>query len=89
MGNVIGLSCQAFPIPWEHTDTTPRDCRQFQNQLLPPLLNCPTGKFENILELIERMEWFLRDEGKLKEAEVIDRKAHLISIQCHGDEHPD
>jgi tetratricopeptide (TPR) repeat protein len=87
--NVIGLGHQAFPMPWAHADTTRRDCREFQNQLLPPLLKCPVAKVENILELMGRMGWFLRDEGKLKEAEAIDCKAKLISTKFNGERHPD
>ena len=87
--NVIGLGYQAFPIPWVHTATTRRDCREFQNQLLPPLLSCPIVKFEKILQLMDRMGWFLSDEGKRKEAEAIGFKANLISSKFNGDQHRD
>ena len=87
--NVIGLGYKAFPIPWAHTVESRRRCRQFQNQLLAPLMACPRINTDQIQKLLERIGWFLNDEGKLKDAETIHYKAYLISNEFNGGEHPD
>jgi hypothetical protein len=87
--NVINLGYEAFPIPWHYEITNWRRCREFQNQLLPPLLACPVIEIEKIQNLLERLGWFLNDEGKLNEAEVILGKAKVISIEVNGEGHAD
>src|SRR5262249_53649326 len=87
--NVIALGYGAFPIPWKYTDTSHKDCREFQNQLLPPLLECPRINFKNVLDLLDRIGWFLNDEGKLRDAEAIHCKAYMISNESNGDQDTD
>ena len=61
--NVVALGYGACPILWAHTDTNRNLCRRFQNQLLPPLMECPRFNFGNILVLLEQIGWRLNDEG--------------------------
>lgn len=58
------------------------------DQVVGPLLNLKITGMNKPRDMLSRVDWFLREDGKIKESERILRYAIEIYIEILGDDHP-
>jgi tetratricopeptide (TPR) repeat protein len=83
---IIGLCHQAFPR--ETNESTRYLCRRYQDQVLIPLLACPEIKSEILGQCLNRVAFFLNEDGKFQQAAILAEKACKIQIEMAGEYDP-
>ena len=88
LGEVVELSFEVFPTGWD-TKELRELCRTLQDQVVEPIFEA--AKFESHRGgiLLMRIGLFLHHDGKLKDAERLERRSWNILKRTLGVEHPD
>lgn len=85
---VVTLSDEALPKNWD-TQQLRELCRRFQNQVVEPV--CQVGELQSPRtdKSFLRVGPFLLGDGKLTDAELLQRRSRHILVRALGEEHPD
>jgi tetratricopeptide (TPR) repeat protein len=84
---VISLCDQSFPRKW--TNETRPLCRIYLGQIVGPLLSLKIVRTEKFADVMCRVGWFLREDGKASDSEQLLLQAIDIQIEILGLDHPD
>src|SRR5208282_2765431 len=84
---IINLCDRSFPQEW--TNENRELCRIYVGQLMRPLLDVNVIRTEQSASIMDRVGWFLREDGKLSDSERLSLRASEISAEILGPEHPD
>lgn len=85
---VISLCDRAFPLHIRDTESR-MVCRRYQAQVIIPLSAIPETKSNAQLEVLERIAWFLHDDGKYAQSRELRLKTLDMCALSKGREHPD
>lgn len=86
---LIGLCDCAFP-PWHNwQNELLLQSRRYQDQVITPLSTVQQIKSCKLADLLHRIGFFLREEGKYQQASKLIEKAVKILSVTKGREHPD
>ena len=83
---IINLCDQSFPQKW--TNENRALCRVSVDQIMSPLLDFKVIRTEKSADVMYRVGWFLRDDGKISDSERLSLQAVEICTEILGDEHP-
>jgi tetratricopeptide (TPR) repeat protein len=85
---VISLCDRAFPSHITNKESR-MICRRFQAQVVIPLSSIPATKSNVQLEVLERIAWFLHDDGKYVQSRELRASTVEMCVLIKGREHPD
>jgi tetratricopeptide (TPR) repeat protein len=83
---IIDLCNRSFPKEW--TNENRALCRIFVGQVMSPLLDIEVTRTENSAEVMYRVGWFLRDDGKINDSEQLSLQAVEIRTKILINDHP-
>jgi len=84
---IINLCDQSFPRAWTNKNRTL--CHICIGQIMGPLLDAEVIRTEKSANVMYRVGWFLREDGKIRESERLSLQAVEINSEILGDDHPD
>ena len=82
---IINLCDQSFP---EWTNENRALCRVYVGQIMGPLLALKIIQSAKRADVMFRVGWFLREDGKISDSERLSLQATEISDEILGSEHP-
>jgi tetratricopeptide (TPR) repeat protein len=83
---IINLCDQSFPREWANDN---RDlCRICIDQIMCPLSDLEVIRTEKSADVMYRVGWFLRDDGKISDSERLSLQAVEIRTEILSDDHP-
>jgi len=83
----VDICHQAFPHAWDEKTWTL--CRLYVGQAMGPLMDPESSATEKSASVMNRVGWFLRDDGKLNDSEHLLMRSCEICLRILGAEHPD
>ena len=82
---VINLCDRLFPQEW--TNENRELCRRYVGQVMRPLLDSKVIRTKKSANVLYRVGWFLRDDGKFNDSERLSLQAVKINTEILGNEH--
>jgi Tetratricopeptide repeat/NB-ARC domain len=82
----VDICNQSFPQAWNNNNRGL--CRLYINQVMGPLVDPDTSETVKSAAVMDRVGWFLRDDGKLVDSERLHVRSRDICIMILGAEHP-
>jgi len=82
---IINLCYQSFPQAWNNENRT--HCRDYVGQVMGVLLDQKVIQNENSANIMYRVGWFLRYDGRFIDSEKVSLKSVEIYTKSLGDDH--
>lgn len=82
---IIELCCLSFPL--ELTNATRPLCQIYQGQVVQPLLQAKTRRTKRCAEIMGRVSFFLREDGKFRDSEKLQLQVVEIRTELEGSDH--
>ena len=83
----VDICDQAFPEAWNNDNRGL--CRRYISQVMGPLVDRDASETVKFAEVMYRVGWFLRDDGKIVDSEHILVRSRKVYLTILGVEHPD
>jgi len=84
---MVDMCDQAFPEGWNNDNRAL--CRRYIGQVMGPLVDPDASETVKFAEVMYRVGWFLRDDGKIVDSEHILVRSRKVYLTILGVEHPD
>jgi len=84
---IVDICDQAFPQEWN--EKTWALCRLYVGQVMGPLMDAGVSEAEKFTNVVDRVGWFLRDDGKAIDSERLLVRSLEKRRRILGAEHPD
>ena len=79
---IIDLCYQSFPL--RLTNATRQLCQVYQGQVVQPLLQAKTRRTKRRVEIMERVAFFLEENGKFRDSEKLQSQVVEIRTEMEG-----